>query len=184
MPLMKASEMPSRPTGSLTGPARASPASRITGLIWDFSVGAEGIEPPTLRQPPDTFPAQILLSRAQIPGSYGSIAPSQRNGETTSYTTITVSRPGAAFSAASNADEANAVFAQVQAIIAANGGEMGMIGFDHAQNANVAFTTYPDPESAAKAAIQIEANQLLDVVSRGMFSTMEELWPVFMDALG
>ncbi len=101
-----------------------------------------------------------------------------------SYTTITVSRPGAAFSAASNADEANAVFAQVQAIIAANGGEMGMIGFDHAQNANVALTTYPDPESAAKAAIQIDANQLLDVVSRGMFTTMEELWPVFMDALG
>jgi len=105
-------------------------------------------------------------------------------GETMSYTTVTVSRPGAAFRAASNADEANAVFAQVQAIIAANGGEMGMIGFDHAQNANVALTTYPDPESAAKAAIQIEANQLLDVVSRGMFTTMEELWPVFMDALG
>ena len=95
-----------------------------------------------------------------------------------------MSRPGAAFRAASNADEANAVFAQVQAIIAANGGEMGMIGFAHAQNANVALTPYPDPESAAKAAIQIEANQLLDVVSRGMFTTMEALWPVFMDALG
>ena len=49
-----------------------------------------------------------------------------------SYTTITVSRPGAAFRAASGADGANAIFAQVQGIIAANGGEMGMIGFDHA----------------------------------------------------
>ena len=28
---------------------------------------------------------------------------------------------------------------------------MGIIGFDHAQNANVALTTYPDPESAATA---------------------------------
>ena len=101
-----------------------------------------------------------------------------------SYTTITISRPGAAFRAASNADEANAIFAQVQGIVASNGGEMGMIGYDHAQNANVAITTFPDPESAAKAAIQLEAKQLLDVVSRGMFSTMEELWPVFTDAMG
>jgi uncharacterized SAM-dependent methyltransferase len=101
-----------------------------------------------------------------------------------SYTTITVSRPGAAFRAASNADEANALFAQVQEIITSNGGEMGMIGFDHAQNANVALTTYPDPESAATAAIQMEAKQLLDVVSRGMFTTMEELWPVFTGAMG
>jgi len=109
--------------------------------------------------------------------------PFTTNGGTMSYTTITVSRPGAAFRAASGADGANAIFAQVQGIIAANGGEMGMIGFDHAQNANVALTTYPDPESAAKAAIQIEAKQLLDVVSRGMFTTMEELWPVFTDAM-
>ena len=101
-----------------------------------------------------------------------------------SYTTITVSRPGAAFRTASNADEANAIFAQVQGIVSANGGEMGMIGYDHAQAANVAIPTFPDPESAAKAAIQIEAKQLLDVVSRGMFSTMEELWPVFTDAMG
>ena len=147
-------------------------------------MGAEGIEPPTLRQPADTFPAQILLSRGRFLARMEASPLHNEIGETMSYTTITVSRPGAAFSAASNADEANAVFAQVQAIIAANGGEMGMIGFDHAQNANVALTTYPDPESAAKAAIQIEANQLLDVVSRGMFTTMEELWPVFMDALG
>ena len=101
-----------------------------------------------------------------------------------SYTTITVSRPGAAFRAASNVDEANAIFAQVMGIVAANGGENVMIGFDYAQNANVAITTFPDPESAAKAAIQMEAKQLLDVVSRGMFSTMEELWPVFTDAMG
>jgi hypothetical protein len=110
--------------------------------------------------------------------------PFTTNGGTMSYTTITVSRPGAAFRAASNADEANAIFAQVQGIVAANGGEMGMIGYDHAQAANVAITTFPDPESAAKAAIQIDAKQLLDVVSRGMFSTMEELWPVFTDAMG
>ena len=101
-----------------------------------------------------------------------------------SYTVITVSKPGAAFRAASNADEANAIFAQVMGIVAANGGENVMIGFDYAQNANVAITTFPDPESAAKASIQIDAKQLLDVVSRGMFTTMEELWPVFMDALG
>ena len=110
--------------------------------------------------------------------------PFTTNGGTMSYTTITVSRPGAAFRTASNADEANAIFAQVQGIVAANGGEMGMIGYDHAQAANVAITTFPDPESAAKAAIQLEAKQLLDVVSRGMFSTMEELWPVFTDAMG
>jgi hypothetical protein len=62
-----------------------------------------------------------------------------------SYTTITVSRPAAAFRAAANADEANATFAHVQDIIAANGGEIGMIGYDHAQNANVALTTLPRP---------------------------------------
>ncbi len=67
---------------------------------------------------------------------------------------------------------------------ATSGGGMGIIGFDHAQNANVALTTYPDPESAATAAIQMEAKQLLDVVSRGMFTTMEELWPVFSGAMG
>ena len=120
----------------------------------------------------------------KIVGSCDRIDPFTTNGGTMSYTTITVSRPGAAFRAASNADEANAIFAQVQGIVASNGGEMGMIGYDHAQAANVAITTFPDPESAAKAAIQLEAKQLLDVVSRGMFSTMEELWPVFTDAMG
>ena len=64
------------------------------------------------------------------------------------------------------------------------GGEMGMIGYDHAKNANVALTTFPDPGSAAKAVIQTEAKQLLDVISREMFTTMEELWPVFTGAMG
>ena len=59
-----------------------------------------------------------------------------------------------------------------------------MIGFGHAQNANVALTTDPYPESAAKAAILIESKQLLDVVSHGMFTTMEELRLVFTDAMG
>jgi hypothetical protein len=30
----------------------------------------------------------------------------------------------------------------------------------------------------------MEAKQLLDVASRGMFTTMEELWPVFTGAMG
>ena len=42
----------------------------------------------------------------------------------------------------------------------------------------------PRSRVAAKTAIQMEAKQLLDVVSRGMFTTMEELWPVFTGAMG
>jgi transcriptional/translational regulatory protein YebC/TACO1 len=101
-----------------------------------------------------------------------------------SYTTITVSRPGAKMRSGTTADEANANFAEVQAIVAANGGEMSLVGYDHARAANVAIVTYPDADAAATAAIQIDAAQLLDVESRGMFSTMEELWPTFTAALG
>ena len=47
-------------------PGLISPTIRIAGLIWGFPVGAEGIGPPTLRQPADTFPAQILLYRGRF----------------------------------------------------------------------------------------------------------------------
>ncbi|MDP6976240.1 MAG: hypothetical protein QF575_06710 [Acidimicrobiales bacterium] len=101
-----------------------------------------------------------------------------------SYTTITVSRPGPKFQTVTNADEANAVFAEVQGIIAANGGDMTLVGYDHAKNANVAIVTWPDSDAAATASVQLAAGQLLDVESRGMFSTMEEFWPTFTAALG
>ena len=51
----------------------------------------------------------------------------------------------------------------VEAIVAANGGEMSLVGYDHARAANVAIVTYPDADAAATAAIQIDAAQLLDV---------------------
>ena len=68
-----------------------------------------------------------------------------------SYTTVTVSRPGAKMRSGTTADEANANFAEVQAIVAANGGEMSLVGYDHARAANVAIVTYPDADAAATA---------------------------------
>jgi hypothetical protein len=101
-----------------------------------------------------------------------------------SYTTITTNRPGQAFRDVSSADEANALFARVMEITAKHGGETSLIGYDHARACNVAIITYPDSESAAKAGIEVEASGIIDVESRGMFSPMEDFWPVYTAALG